>query len=82
VFARRFAALRRPGWAIFSTATGALLLLMFIGSALAAVPVMGLVIAIALAWVWLSAISAKLLAEEAQSTATPSPAMTRIIREP
>jgi hypothetical protein len=56
--------------------------LMFIGSALAAVPVMGLVIAIALAWVWLSAISAKLLAEEAQSTATPSPAMTRIIREP
>jgi Protein of unknown function (DUF998) len=82
VFARRFAALRQPGWAIFSTATGALLLLMFIGSALAAVPVMGLVIAIALAWVWLSANSAKLLAEEAQSTATPSPAMTRIIREP
>jgi Protein of unknown function (DUF998) len=81
VFARRFAALGRPGWAIFSTATGALLL-MFLGSALAAVPVTGLVIAIALAWAWLSAISAKLLVEEAQSTRTPSPALTRIIREP
>ena len=82
VFARRFVSLRRPGWAIFSPATGALLLLMFLGSAPAAVPVMGLVIAIALAWVWLSANSAKLLAEEAQSTTTPSPALTRIIREP
>jgi Protein of unknown function (DUF998) len=81
VFARRFA-LGRPGWAIFSMVTGVLLLLTFLGSAVAAVPVMGLVIAIALAWVWLSAISAKLLAEEARSTTTPSPALTRIVREP
>jgi hypothetical protein len=43
---------------------------------------MGLVIAVALAWVWLSAISAKLLAEEAQPTTTPSPALTRITPEP
>jgi Protein of unknown function (DUF998) len=81
VFARRFATLGRPGWAIFSTTTGALLLLTFLGSALAAVPVMGLVIAITLAWVWLSAISAKLLDEEPQSTTT-SPALTHAIREP
>jgi Protein of unknown function (DUF998) len=82
VFSRRFAASGRPGWVIFSTATGALFLLTFLGSALAAVPVMRLVIAITLAWVWLSATSAKLLAEDAQSTTTPSPALTRIIREP
>jgi hypothetical protein len=42
---------------------------------------MGLVIAITLAWVWLSAISAKLLDEEPQSTTT-SPALTHAIREP
>jgi hypothetical protein len=82
VFARRYAALGRPGWAIFSTATGALLLLMFLGSALAAVPVMGLVIAITLAWAWLSATSGKLLAEDTQGTTTPSPALTRSIRKP
>ena len=82
VFARRFAALRQPGWAIFSTATGALFLLTFLGSPLAAVPVMGLVIAIALAWAWLSATSAKLLAEDAQNAMTPAPAQTRIIRQP
>jgi hypothetical protein len=82
VFARRFAGLGQPGWAIFSTATGALFLLSFLGSALAAVPVTGLVIAIALAWAWLSATSAKLHAEDAQNTMTPTPAQTRIIRQP
>ena len=45
-------------------------------------PVTGLVIAIALAWAWLSATSAKLLAEDAQNTTTPTPALTRIIRQP
>jgi hypothetical protein len=44
------------------------------------VPVMGLVIAIALAWAWLSATSAKLLAEDARSTTTPQPALTRRTR--
>jgi hypothetical protein len=44
------------------------------------VPVMGFVIAIALAWAWLSTTSAKLLAEDAQNPTTPSPALTRRIR--
>jgi Protein of unknown function (DUF998) len=65
VFARRFAALGQPAWAIFSTATGALFLVAFLGSAAAAVPVVGLVVAIALAWAWLSATSAKLMSEAA-----------------
>jgi hypothetical protein len=64
VFARRFAALGQSGWAIFSTATGALFLVAFLGTAAAAVPVMLLVVAITLAWAWLSATSAKLMAEE------------------
>jgi hypothetical protein len=80
VFARRFAALGQPVWAIFSAATGAAFLVAFLGTAAAAVPVMGLVVAVALAWAWVSATSAKVLAEEAQSTATPSPALTSDIR--
>jgi hypothetical protein len=65
VFARRFAALGQPAWAIFSTATGALFLVAFLGSAAAAVPVVGLVGAVALAWAWLSATAAKLMTEAA-----------------
>jgi hypothetical protein len=67
VFARRFAALGQPAWAIFSTATGALFLVAFVGSAAAAVPVVGFVVAIALAWAWLSATSAKLMTETASA---------------
>jgi len=65
VFARRFAALGQPAWALFSTATGALFLVAFLGTAAAVAPVMGLVVAVALAWAWLSATSAKLMTEAA-----------------
>jgi hypothetical protein len=63
VFARRFAGLRQTGWAVFSTVTGVAFLVGFLGGAVS-VPVLGLVVAIALAWLWLSATSAKLRAEE------------------
>lgn len=65
VFARRFAALGQPGWAIFSTATDALFLVAFLGTAAAAVPVMALVAAVTLAWAWVSATSARLMTEAA-----------------
>jgi hypothetical protein len=63
VFARRFAALGQRGWALFSTATGVVFLIAFFGGP-AGIPVMGLVIAITLAWIWLSATSAQLLAQQ------------------
>ena len=65
VFARRFAALGQTGWALFSRATGALFLAAFLLTAAAAVPVMALVGAVALAWAWVSATSAKLMGEAA-----------------
>ena len=80
VFARRFAALGQPGWATFSAATGAFFLAAFLGMGAAAVPVMGLVAAVALAWTWLSATSAKLMAEDARSTGTLSRPLTGVVR--
>jgi hypothetical protein len=76
VFARRFAALGQPGWAIFSAATGIFFLVAFVGMGAGAVPVLGLVAAVALAWAWVSATSAKLMAEDAQSAVTPARPLT------
>ena len=73
-------ALGQPRWAIFSAATGALFLAAFLGTGAAAVPVMGLVAAVALAWAWLSATSAKLIAEDARSTAIASRPLTGVVR--
>jgi hypothetical protein len=80
VFARRFAALGQSGWAIFSAATGIFFLVAFVGMGAGAVPVMGLVAAVTLAWAWVSATAAKLMAEEAQSTAAPSRPLAGVVR--
>lgn len=64
VFARRFVGLRQYGWAIFSVATGVLFLAGFANIASGSkepwiVPVFTAVVV--LSWVWLSAVSAKLM---------------------
>jgi hypothetical protein len=64
VFARRFIGLRQYGWAIFSVATGVLFLAGFGNIASGSkepwiVPVFAAVVV--LSWVWLSAVSAKLM---------------------
>jgi hypothetical protein len=61
VVARRFAGQRRPGWAWYSRATGVAFLAGFAGVASgseAAVASLGFWAAVALAWAWLSAVSA------------------------
>jgi hypothetical membrane protein len=65
VFARRFAKLGQRGWAAYSVATGAVFLVAFLGTASGSggVPfTLALWGALALAWVWLSALSARLIA--------------------
>jgi len=64
VFARRFAKLGQRGWATFSVVTGVFFLVAFLGTASGSGGVtftLALWGALALAWVWLSAVSAKLI---------------------
>jgi len=64
VFARRFAKLGQRGWATYSAFTGVVFLVAFLGTASGSggVPfTLALWGALALAWVWLSALSAKLI---------------------
>ncbi len=63
IFARRFAKLGRRTWAAYSAATGVFLLVAFVGTASGAGLVaftLALWLAIALGWVWLSALAADL----------------------
>lgn len=64
VFARRFAARRRPGWAAYSVATGVLFLAAFFGiasgSKQAAIHV-AFGVAVVLGWAWVSAIALRLI---------------------
>jgi hypothetical membrane protein len=63
VFARRFAKLGQPGLAAYSVATGVVFLVAFLGTASGSGGVaftLALWAALALAWVWLSAITARL----------------------
>ena len=64
VIARRYAKLGERRWSAYSLATGTIFLIAFIGTASGAGLVaftLGLWVGIALAWVWLSALSAKLI---------------------
>lgn len=66
VFARRFAALGKPGWAVYSVATGVIFFAAFFGIASGsgqAWIVIGFWIGVALAWAWISAMSARLMTE-------------------
>ncbi len=70
VFARRFAALGKPGWAAYSVATGVIFFAAFLGIASGsgqAWIVIGFWIGVALAWAWISAVSARLMAEQADA---------------
>ncbi len=65
VFARRFAVLGERGWAVYSAATGVVFFAAFAG--IASGPgqpliVVGFWIAVLLAWAWLTAVSARLIA--------------------
>jgi hypothetical protein len=65
VFTRRFAKLGQRGWATFSVVTAVFFLVAFLGTASGSGGVaftLALWAALALAWVWLSAVSAKLIA--------------------
>jgi hypothetical protein len=71
VFARRFAALRRTGWTVYSTATGVVFFAAFAG--IASGPgqpwiVVSFWIAVILAWAWISAISIRLIMERSEGT--------------
>ena len=69
VFARRFAALGERGWAVFSVATGVLYFAAFFGIAAGSqqggsvltLVVLAFTVAVVLAWVWISALEARLL---------------------
>lgn len=66
LFARYFARCKQSGWSVFSVLTGIIFLISFFGTAtgnLLFIP--ALWVAIFLTWVWLSAISYKLLKESA-----------------
>jgi hypothetical membrane protein len=73
VFARRFAAQRLRGWAVYSVATGVLFFVAFVGIAVgsqAKGPLLTFVIlafsvAVVLGWAWISVMAARLLAERA-----------------
>ena len=72
VFARRYAFLKRPGWATYSAATGVLFFLAFaaLSSGQASATVMlAFYGAVALAWVWHAALSASLRREAGAATA-------------
>jgi hypothetical membrane protein len=63
VLARRIAAEGRRDWAVFSRVAGSVLLVGFIGVAAgggSSVSVLGFVVAVILAWTWLSSVSASL----------------------
>jgi len=64
VFARRFAALKQPGWAAYSIATGVIFLVSFAGIASGssqAPIVLGFWIGVILAFAWISVMSARLM---------------------
>ena len=63
VFARRFVALKQPGWAAYSAATGVIFLAAFFGIASGSKGAgvsLAFAIAVVIAWVWLSMLSARL----------------------
>jgi Protein of unknown function (DUF998) len=63
VFARRFAVLKQPGWAIYSVATGVIFFAAFLGIASGSQgPVsVAFAVAVVIAWVWISLMAARLM---------------------
>lgn len=71
VFARRFAAQRLRGWAVYSVATGVFFFAAFVGiavgsngvGAITTFVILAFTIAVVIGWAWVSAIAVKLLIE-------------------
>jgi hypothetical protein len=71
VFARRFAAQRLRGWAVYSVATGVFFFAAFVGiavgsnsvGAITTFVILAFTVAVVIGWVWVSAMAAKLLIE-------------------
>ena len=71
VFARRFAAQRLWGWAVYSVATGVFFFAAFVGiavgsnsvGAIATFVILAFTVAVVIGWAWISAMAAKLLIE-------------------
>jgi hypothetical protein len=66
VFARRFRALRQPGWAAYSVATGVVFFAGFFGIAAGSGngwTILGFWIAVVLAWTWLTAMAVRLMTQ-------------------
>jgi hypothetical membrane protein len=64
VFARRFAALKQPGLAVYSAATGALFFAAFFGIASGSQGAgvsLAFAVAVVIAWVWISVMAARLM---------------------
>ena len=70
VLARRFAAQRQGGWAVYSRATGVIFFAAFVGIAVGSGQpwsVLGFWFGVVVAWAWVSALAAKLLTEHAST---------------
>jgi hypothetical protein len=66
VFSSRFAALRQPGWAAYSAATGLIFFAAFAGIASGtnkAWIIVAFTVAVVLAWLWISLVSSRLIFE-------------------
>lgn len=66
VFSRRFAAQHQPGWAAYSGITGVIFLAGFVGIATGSgnsLTILGFWVAVVLAWSWITAVSARHIAE-------------------
>ena len=75
VFARRFAAQRLRGWAVYSVATGVLFFAAFVGiavgsnavGAIRTIVILAFDVAVVIGWAWISAMAMKLLIERPQA---------------
>jgi Protein of unknown function (DUF998) len=75
-FARRFAALRQRGWAVYSIATGLIFFVTFFGIASGSKKswvILAFTAAVVLSWSWLSLVSARLMTEQRSKDAKEQP---------
>ena len=77
VFARRFAAQRLRGWAVYSVATGVFFFAAFVGiaagsnsvGAITTFVILAFTVAVVIGWAWVSMMAAKLLIEQPRASA-------------
>jgi hypothetical protein len=72
VFARRFAALQEPGWAVYSAATGVIFFTSFAAIASGTKEpwiILAFTAAVVLAWLWIGLVATRLIAEQRNTSA-------------